>query len=80
MKGSKSHKRKLTTHHRKPSSLCKNSKEANRPENLSRVPRVQHEAYHTLWSNATPQEIAEDLNLRWIDPNYEIVVRKKGGS
>ena len=48
--------------------------------NLVRVPRVKHEAYHTLFGTKHPTEVAEILTHTWIDPKWELIVvarRKK---
>ena len=61
-------------HHRKSKSRGGNSK----PRNLSRVPKNLHVAYHQLFSNMQPDEIAALLNETWIDMDYMLVaVRRK---
>ena len=64
---------KLTAHHRKPRS--KGGELTRR--NISMVPRKQHEAFTTLFENKNPEEIADCLNEKWIDPDYLVVVVKK---
>ncbi len=62
-------------HHRKPQSLGGN----NHRDNLSLVCVKQHESFHRLFQNYTPEVIAEILNEIWIDPSYRFeVVRVKG--
>lgn len=65
---------KVTSHHhRKPRSLGGLST----PENISRVDEVQHRAWHTLFCNMTPEKIAKKINAKWLDPEYEFIVRRK---
>ena len=54
-------------HHRLPKSLGgkRNS------ENISRVKRKQHEAWHILFGNMTAFQIAEVINGVWLDPNFK---------
>jgi len=70
-------KPKLTVydrHHRKPRSRGG----SNDPSNLSLVKQSQHRAYHTLFGNMHPHEIAWLLTSVWIDPDYTIIAQKKG--
>jgi hypothetical protein len=46
------------------------------PENISIVNCVQHRAFHILFKNMTPYEIARLLNDVWIDPRYFFKVEK----
>jgi len=62
-----------TKHHRKPKSLDG----SNDPANISLVRHVQHHAWHTLFTNLTVWEIVRLINDVWIDPEFEVVVRKK---
>ena len=66
----KSLKRNL--HHRK----CRSNGGKTIKENLSDVSQVKHRAWHTLFENMTPEEIAEEINRVWIDPNYHFVCVK----
>lgn len=72
--------RRDTAHHRKPRSLGG----GNESENISFVPGNKHEAFHLLFANKTPYEIADILNAVWLDPAYELVCFPKrfktGGS
>ena len=61
-----------STHHRKP--VSRGGKTI--PENLSVVPVVKHRAWHTLFGNMNPMEIADEINKYWLDPSYEFIVRK----
>ena len=60
-------------HHRRPTSLSGTDDDRN----ISIVPMRVHDAYHLLFSNLSPQMIAEVLTELWIDPDWEIVARKK---
>jgi hypothetical protein len=65
-----------TRHHRRPRSRGGNSK----PSNISYVCAEQHKAYHRIFSNMTPYEIADVLNQVWIDPAYTFVVVQGEGT
>jgi len=62
-------------HHRKPKKLrgsgCISS------GNLSLVLVSKHRAWHRLFETKTPEQIAITINSTWLDPAYELVVRKK---
>lgn len=60
-------------HHRKPKS--KGGK-GNR-KNIVRVNVKEHQAYHVLFRNMQPHEIADVLNHTWIDPKYIFTVRRR---
>lgn len=62
-------------HHRKPRSRGG----GNNPENLVRVPIKKHRAWHRLFTNLSPQEIAAIINDCWLDPDFYLVAipRKK---
>jgi len=63
-------KRRATDkHHRK----CRSLGGLNEPRNISEVPRNKHEAYHLLFSNLTAPQIADVLNMFWLDPDYFMV-------
>lgn len=63
MQRKKPSKRKLTNHHRKP--RCFNGVKSS--QNISRVSRLQHEAYHTLFAWAHPASmVAQILNAKWL--------------
>ena len=59
----------MTNHHRKPKS-CGGT---NNPRNISKVRRKFHEAYHLLFSNDEPMEVAKKLSEVWIDPDFIMV-------
>ena len=66
-------KNHLSRHHRKPRSLGG----GNEDRNLSTVDVKKHQAWHTLLANYTPEKICEEINKYWIDPDYEVLCRKK---
>ena len=63
----------IRKHHRKPISIGGGSKERN----ISNLPRSQHEAWHTLFSNLTAQTICAFINEKLLDPDYEFICEKK---
>ena len=63
----------LSRHHRKPRSL----KGGNEDRNLSIVDEKKHQAWHTLFANYIPEKICDEINKYWIDPDYEVLCRKK---
>lgn len=63
------------THHRRP----KSRGGSNNSDNLATVPIRHHNAYNMLFgSNPLPHEVAKVLNETWIDPQYEITVKRRG--
>ncbi len=60
-------------HHRK----CRSNGGTNDDDNLIRVPTHLHRAWHLLFKNWTAENIAKNINSVWLDPAYELVVRKK---
>lgn len=60
-------------HHR----LCKSLNGSNDDRNISIVPTKKHQAWHTLFGNMTAEMICKEINKVWIDPDYEILCRKK---
>lgn len=60
-------------HHRK----CRSNGGTNDKENIVYVSQVAHRAFHTLFANKNAYGIAQILNKIWIDPEYELIVRKK---
>jgi hypothetical protein len=67
-KGTVSH----TKHHRKPKSLGG----SNERDNISYVTQTEHRAWHKLFSNYTPYQIANIINIIWIDTEYTLVCVK----
>lgn len=66
-------KQHLTTHHRKARCVHGTSVSTN----ISKVPENKHRAYHLLFGHGDPYRIASILNKVWLDPDYELIVRKK---
>jgi len=60
-------------HHRVPRSKGG----TDTPSNVILVRVTKHRAYHTLFENKGPHEVAQELNKTWIDPRYELVVVRK---
>lgn len=61
-------------HHRHPRSRKNSfSRDINNPVNISFVGIRDHRAYHRLFGNMTPPEMAEMLNDTWISPDYYLV-------
>jgi hypothetical protein len=56
-------------HHRKPRSRGG----TDYIENISRVPRKKHVAWHRLFTNMSPQEIAHIISDVWLDPDFYLV-------
>lgn len=67
----------LTLHHRKPTSI---GGSRHGRHNHSKVTRIQHQAWHTLFSNHTAQTIAHIINEKWLDPDYTLVCVKRNKS
>lgn len=62
-------------HHRKPTSRGG----GNDKRNIIVVPQNHHRAYHLLFGNMIPKEMAKTLTGTWIDPDFYLVAipRKK---
>ena len=63
----------MTNHHRKP--LSKGGRSEAR--NISNVNGKLHRAWHLLFANKTPYEIARIINEIWLDPDFCLVVERK---
>lgn len=59
-------------HHRLPRS-CGGTEH---PSNISVVKTKEHYSWHNLFSNLTPETIAEIINQKWIPSNYRMVCIK----
>ena len=59
----------IDKHHRLPRSR----KGSNNSSNISLVRKDLHVAWHKLFGNATPEEVAEIISRTWIDPKYKLV-------
>ena len=60
-------------HHRKPRSIGG----TNEHRNISRVPVHKHRAWHLLFSNFSPEIIAEIISEVWLDPDYKLVAVRR---
>jgi hypothetical protein len=69
-----SKRNQLTRHHRKPRSLGG----GHQPENISKIKFKFHEAWHLLFGDATPEEIAEEINKKYLDPEFRFAVKRTG--
>jgi len=64
--------RKPSIHHRVP--RCQNGGNDTTIE----VPTFLHRSWHNLFSGElTPYDIAKLINMIWLDPRYEFIVRIK---
>ena len=63
-----------STHHRR----CRSNGGTNEPRNLSELTRTKHTSWHNLFYNFTPERIAEEINARYIDPDWAFIVVKRG--
>ena len=62
------YKKKLTRHH-----ICPRSRGgSNSSYNIAKVPEREHDLYHRLFENKTPDEIMEYLNKTFWNGNYFI--------
>ena len=64
----------MSKHHRRPQSLG-----GGNGDNISELPRSLHESWHTLFRDFTPERIAEEINDKYLDPDWMFVAVKKGG-
>lgn len=72
--GTKSYRRIIirkgeSRHHRTPRSRGGSDK----PENISVVRQADHNAWHTLFSNHSPETIACIINEKWIPKDYRFI-------
>jgi len=63
-------RRKTSKHHRLPRSICKRFGVVDKddPRNLILKTPEEHEAYHILFGNKSPEEVVEHLFLEWLPP------------
>lgn len=66
---------KITTHHLVPRSRGGD----NSPENLSKVRDTEHRAWHTLFRNWSPCEIAMRIMGLFIPKDFSLTVKREGG-
>ena len=60
---------KLIKHHRR----CKSNGGKGKRRNGSYVSPNDHKAWHTLFENMTPHQIAEVINTLWIERRYKFI-------
>lgn len=77
--GTKSYRRILirkdeSRHHRKPRSLGG----SDEPANISVVTQKHHNAWHTLFSNYSPETIASIITEKWIPKGYRFICVRNG--
>jgi len=63
----------MTHHHRKPKSLGGKRE----PQNITLLPHKKHRAWHMLFANFPPERIAEEINTKYLDPDYHLVVQRR---
>ena len=63
----------MSRHHRK----CRSNGGRTTSRNVIVIKDNVHRAYHTLFGNMTPPEIANALNRIFIDPDYRMVAELK---
>lgn len=63
----------LSVHHRKPLTLGGADEEPNRIY----IPRHEHQGWHMLFENLDVQDIADKINSRFLDPEFEFVVQRR---
>jgi hypothetical protein len=59
----------LTKHHKQ----CRSNGGKDGKENISYVPRIQHIAWHTMFSNLLPPTICHILNHKWLDGRWKFI-------
>ena len=62
-------------HHRKPKVHGGSGDLAS--GNMIHVCRKKHAAWHILFETVTPQQVARRINETWLDPDWELVARRK---
>lgn len=63
----------LSRHHKK----CKSNGGDNSKQNLSSVSRKAHTHWHALFYNLEAEGIAKVINETWLDPEWELVARRR---
>ena len=62
-------------HHRRPRFLGGTSDERN----ITILPTNKHRAWHLLFRDFSPERIAQEINERFLDPDFEMVVVRTSG-
>jgi len=64
----------MSRHHRRP----KAQKGKNSKRNISWVSQVEHRSWHTIFNGMlTPLEIADIINTKFLDPDWELIAIRK---
>lgn len=66
-------KPRFTRHHRRPTSIGGTDEDYN----ISMIPEKHHQAWHTLFGNMTPFQIAEEINAKYLDMKYVLEVNRR---
>lgn len=68
----------MDRHHRRPQSLFLPGETGkDDPKNISIVPVELHRAYHRLFRNFEPKQVAEILTRDWIDSDWVLIAQKR---
>lgn len=65
--------RNKSRHHRK----ARVAGGTNDKTNISIVTKKAHNAYHLLFQEGNPHQVANIINKTWLDPAFELVVQRK---
>jgi len=60
-------------HHRK----MRSHGGSNHPSNISLVKPKRHAAFHLLFANWGIRRIVDELNNVWLDPEFQLVVKRR---
>jgi hypothetical protein len=63
----------MTRHHRKPKSLGGGMNKRN----ISLLPEKKHVAWHILFRNLSAEQIANEINRYYLDPDFQFIVIRK---
>jgi hypothetical protein len=47
------------------------------PKNISLLPQKKHQAWHFLFMNYTPERIVDEINDKYLDPDYILIVQRR---
>lgn len=70
---SKKGKRRFSRHHRR----CRSHGGSSEPDNISIVDQYRHNFWHAMFRNMTPEQIFDEINEVWIDPAYQIILKRR---
>lgn len=63
----------MVRHHRK----CRSNGGKSNKRNISFLEYHLHVAWHILFKNWKPEQIAKEINEKYLDPDFELVVQKR---